>query len=564
MVDGITEEIPSPAECLATAAALFEAERFHDAEIAYRLLLKRFPLNAGLYNSLATVLDRQGRYREAVAHYTKAVYLQPNLTVARFNLANTLKRLGDNAACIENLQAIVDITPDFAEAWQNLATCYYDTGKLSDAASCLERVIVLEPDRVSCYVELGDIYYKIGVELEKAVECFNLFLTQMPDAAAVLNSKGLVLHEMGDYYGAEASYRLALDLEPRNALIMNNLGVTLLALALPDMAIKYFDLALKITPDNGSVIFNRGMARLLTGDFPRGWQDYERRFDTLEAAYISSLSLPHWSGEALEGRTLIVRSEQAYGDNIQFARYLPLLAIYGGKVVFECMDTRIKPLFLGLPGIDSLMVRGEPFPPADFQVPLASLPRLFNTDLASVPSPAGYLHTCDKYREMWATLIDSEDDGANLKVGIVWGGRKPRLNSNRSLSLSDLEPLFSVQGIKWYSLQMGEDTVQLDKYRNVLIDMGAHIISFADTAAIIDNLNLIITIDTAMAHLAGALGVPAWVLLKYSPDWRWLLERNNSPWYDSLRLFRQKTPGDWSTVVSAVAVELKKRVPKAR
>ncbi|MBV5340871.1 MAG: tetratricopeptide repeat protein [Deltaproteobacteria bacterium] len=550
------ERNQTPAVRIEEARRLFSADQLEASESKFRELLKDFPLNAELHNSLATVLDRQSQYPEAVAHYTKALALHPGFLVARFNLANTLKRMGDGSGCKENLLAVIAIDPDFIEAWQNLGRIYFDEGNFQKAAYCLEMVLSIAPDRVLSWAELGDIYYRVGDENDRALSCLERAINIKPDFSSAYNSKGLILHEQGDFFGAENCYRAALALDPDDSYYMNNLGLSLLAQARPIEAIQWLDKSLAQEPESPTTRFNRATVLLLIGDCERGWVDFEGRFEKNDPVCLSSTVIPRWNGEPLTGKTIIVRMEQGYGDCIQCLRFLPQLYEAGARIIIECMDDRIKSLFMHRKDVNTLFLRGEGPPSADFQIPLFSLPLLFGTNLSNIPFPEGYIDADSSLSDFWKKRMQEIAVAGSIKVGLVWGGRKTRLGANRSLLLDDLAPLFSVPGINWYSLQVGDDVQQLQEYAGVLVNLGEEFISFADTAAAIANLDLVITIDTSVAHLCGALGVPTWVLLKSSPDWRWLLDRSDSPWYNSLTLFRQTISGQWGTVVQEVAKKL--------
>jgi hypothetical protein len=294
----------------------------------------------------------------------------------------------------------------------------------------------------------------------------------------------------------------------------------------------------------------------MMGDYKRGWEDYEARFQKQEPVVAFHQHLPRWAGEPLDGKTLLVWSEQVYGDTLQFARFMLLLKKYGGHILFECLDSTVAPLFKGFDGFDQMFLRGEPAPIANYQVPLASLPGILGVTDETVPCKDRYLQADSEKKRQWSALISKVTGPVKSKVGIVWGGRKPRLNANRSLSLDFMAPLFDLPDLQWFSLQMGADRQQIAEFRTHLVDLGEGIKDFGDTAAIMESMDLIISIDTAVAHLAGALGVPVWVLLKSSPDWRWQIERSDSPWYSSARLFRQQLPGGWGTVVNEVKTAL--------
>lgn len=546
------------AEQIEEASLLFSSGQLESSENIFRGILKVMPFSPDLHNSLATVLDGQQRYREAVAHYTKALALQPDFLIARYNLANTLKRMGDTNGCLENFLAVVEAYPQFLPAWQNLATLYFDLGKLEDSARCLEHVISISPEQILAWAELGDIYHRMGGSEERALSCFDKVIANKPDFASAYNSKGLILHEQGNYEGAESCYRAALALEPDEPYyFMNNLALSLVAQARFAEAAQWFNSSLDLEPDSPTTRFNRGTSLLAIGDYKNGLSDYECRFEKVDPVYLAPMAIPRWNGESLLGKTIIVRMEQGYGDCIQSMRFLPKLHETGARIVVECMDDIIKPLFVHREEVDTLYLRSETPPEADFHIPLFSLPYMFVTDLSNIPFPEGYIIADKELAGIWKNRIEASMMGGTLKVGLVWGGRKTRLNANRSLYLKDLAPLFAIPGINWYSLQVGEDAEQLENYKDLLVDIGEGCITFADTAAAVANLDLVITIDTSVAHLCGAMGAPAWVLLKSSPDWRWLVQRKDSPWYSSITLFRQTVLCEWENVVLEVATKLR-------
>jgi len=537
-------------------AALFAAGCFAEAEKGFRTLLEKAPLDPELYNSLATTLDRLGKYGEAVWYYEKALALRPRFFIARFNLANTLKRLEDGSGAIEQLELVVASEPEFVAAWQNLALCCFDGGNLHRAAECLERAVILEPTCTKSRTDLGDILIDLG-RYQDAIACFDEVMASNPDNAGVLNSKGMALQELDDLDGAEACYRRILEDDPENTLALNNLGTILRSCALPLEAIDCFDRALKVAPGDGQLIFNRSLARLTLGDFQAGWLDYESRFTRAEPVRLNHLDLPRWDGAPLEGKCLLVQSEQGYGDTLLFARYLPLLNRFGGSIVFEAQDRSMRSVVEHIDPAVTVIARGEQLPEVACQVPLLSLPLLFNTDFATIPFPDGYLLPDPDRKHAWEQYLGPSH--GRKKVGLVWGGRKPRLNANRSMRLHDMLPILQVEGMRFISLQVGDDAAQVSEFNGIVENVMHTVTSFADTAALVATLDLVISIDTAVAHLAGALGVKTWVLLKYAPDWRWFLGRNDNPWYSSMRLFRQQVTGEWRVPVARISDALKKQ-----
>ncbi len=336
---------------------------------------------------------------------------------------------------------------------------------------------------------------------------------------------------------------------------LSNLGTIHFARGDLTEAAECYEQALRLAPENGKVLCNRAYLRLLQGDFERGWRDYEARWSQ-PGVTMPSLSRPRWEGAPLAGKTIFVYAEQSLGDSIQFARYLPLVKRQGGFVLFGCQPPLVG-LMSRLPAVDRIVTAGEPLPAFDMQVPLLSLPGLFRTTLASIPSTVPYLSADPALVRRWHAEITGHASGPDaVNVGIVWQGRhEHRGDRQRSLPLPLFEGLASIPGVRLWSLQVGVAAAQVATAHFSIIDLGSQFnpLSLEDVAAAMLNLDLVVTVDTGVAHLAGALGVPVWTLLPFMPDWRWLLDRTDSPWYPSMRLFRQRQPGAWPDVLAEVA-----------
>ncbi len=470
---------------------------------------------------LARIYLEQGNHQQALAHCDKLLQRQPGHRDALLIRFQAFKRLGKGDAAVASLLHLLEIEPDDPTIWIDLSDLYLSLAKAEDARACLEQAVA-----------------------------------RIPHDPNLLNALGAVLHELHDLDGAETMYAAALALDPGSVEVCNNKGNLCKSLLRMGEAIDWYDHALERDPENPTVLFNRSLALLAQGRFLEGWPDFEQRFDCTLPARLHHPEIPRWQGEDLHGRRLLIQSEQVYGDTLMFCRYIEKTLQYNGPVVFECQDNTIRQALGAFEGkVERLLVRGEPLPDIAVQVPLLSLPGLFKTTLESVPSPAGYLVADSTRMSCWGSIIPHFQETMN--IGLVWGGRKAPLNADRSLQLQEIEPLFSMAGTRYFSLQLGEDARQLEPYRNMITDLGPYLINFGETAAVISNLDLVITIDTAIAHLAGALGLPVWVLLKYSPDWRWLLERSDSPWYGSAYLFRQQCHrSSWRPVVQAVQEKL--------
>ena len=543
------------------ADGLFESGRHEEAEVCYRDLLDMSPFDTGVLNSLGTALDKQGRFQEALAYYNKALTLQPALSAVRFNMANTLARAGYIDQAVDELHSVVSTEPYFIEAWQNLGHYQLQNGQQDDAFYSFNRVTILNPKSLDIWVALSHLH-EDRREFSAAVSCLKSALEITPNDLGLLNAKGLLLHELGELDDAESSFQAALALDPQNPVVCNNLGNVSKSRAMIQESIGWYDRALEYDPDNATIIFNRALAVMTLGDLQQGWQGFEKRFDMIPPVILAHRNIPMWDGSALNGRRLLIQSEQVYGDTIMFARFVTLAARCGGPAVFECQDESILKVLGALSAdLEAVVARGKPLPAVDVQIPLLSLPRIFDISLGTIPGAKGYL-SADKARgAFWKEKICRTEN--DLHVGLVWGGRKAPLNADRSMALSMLEAALQIPGIRYFSLQLGEEALQSGSYA-CITDLGEQLQDFGETAAVIANLDLVISIDTAVAHLAGAMGVPVWVMLKYSPDWRWQLNCSDSPWYGSARLFRQKTSGDWSSVSQALAEELKKILPRGK
>jgi len=364
------------------------------------------------------------------------------------------------------------------------------------------------------------------------------------------------LKEKGQVDEAITCYRRALELNPNYADAYNNLGLTFKEKGELDEAITCYRRALELNPNQVNAHFNMSLALLLSGNFKQGWSEYEWRWKA-DKLTIASQQYPRslFSLAEIPGRTILLHAEQGFGDNIQFIRYAALLVQYGAKVIVECHE-ELHSLFENIEDIYRVIVFDEQPPLFDLNCPILSLPLIFGTTLETIPENVPYLAASPLQTLKWKERLMM--DISKFRVGLVWHGN-PKI-PHKHLSLNHFAGLFGINDVSFYSLQKGEAAEEAKHPR--LIDYTAEIRNFSDTAAIIENLDLIITIDTAVAHLAGALGKPVWTLLRFSPDWRWLLNREDSPWYPTMRLFRQPAPGDWESVITKVKDELLRLLAK--
>jgi tetratricopeptide (TPR) repeat protein/glycosyltransferase involved in cell wall biosynthesis len=507
-------------------------------------------------------LMETGDKLEAIALYEQIISLAPDCFQARINYGFLKHENGELDAAIPHYQEALAIAPNIPQTAYNLAKIFEEQGKVEQAIAHYEQALAAEPDFVPALINLAVALQEKG-ELLRALDLYRRALEIQPHSWEAYNNLATVLQEQGNLEEALEYYHKALELLPDFVEAINNLGRTFLEKGAVEDAIACYKRAISLNPDHASAHLNLSLALLLAGDLENGLAEYEWRwqikeFKTGHSCYLTApgntLSAreyrPLWDGSNLQGKTVLLHAEQGLGDSLQFIRYVAIVKNLGGRVIVDCYP-QLRRLFAMIDGIDLLIVRGEPLPEFDVQVPMLSLPYVLGTRLSTIPATAAYL----------APPADAEFGllpDRNLKVGIVWAGNpKHRKNMQRSCGLSQFLPLLDVSGVTFYSLQ--KEVLEADRaLLNVtpIVDLSPHFGDLADTAAAIAKLDLVITVDTAVAHLAGALGKPVWILLAFSPDWRWLLEREDSPWYPSARLFRQRERGDWEPVFARVAEAL--------
>jgi len=435
-----------------------------------------------------------------------------------------------------------------AKARYDVAMAAIKTGDFARAESELAQIVRQEPGWAVAHADLGVCLRRRGLPAA-AVVCYRRSLALAPDRATTLSNLGNALRELGRLAEAEAALSRAVALDPASTGFRYNLALLLRDLRRPEEALAMMDAVQALQPDNAELAWDIALTRLYLDDFRQGFAGYEAR-ERLPRSPLRIFPGLRWRGGEVAGRTVLLVSEQGFGDALQFARFVPWLARRGVRVVLECLPELIE-LFAPLPGLAAVIAKGAPPPPYDLWAPMASLPHLLGIGLADLPGPCPYL-TAPSY----PGLRLSRPPGTRLTAGLVWAGKtNPR---DRSWPLETLLPLLSDPGIGWVSLQHGArggDLVRLGLDR-LVVDAAPALTSFAATAALMAQLDLIVTIDTATAHLAGALGRPAYVLLRHVSDWRWGDLRDESPWYPTLRLFRQSDPDDFAGPVARIAQAL--------
>ncbi len=534
--------------------ALRQLKRLDEALASYDSALALQPNHAEILCNRGNTLHELQRFDEALASYDRALALQPHYAGALYNRGNTLHELKRFDEALASYDRALALQPDHARALGNRGDSLRQLKRFDQALASYDRALVLRPDHVETLCKRGMTLHDLK-RFDEALASYDRALALRPDQAEAFSNRGAALHELRRYDEALASYDRALALRLDHAEALRNRGATLHKLKRFDEALASYDRALAVEPDHAEAHFNKALLRLLKGDFAVGWREYEWRLKTeRRLSSERNFTQPRWLGEtAIEGKTILLHSEQGFGDTIQFCRYVPLVAERGARVLLEA-PAPLKDLMASLVGAAEVICAPDKPPYFDLHCPLLSLPLAFGTRMESIPAYVPYLTARRESLRGWDITLGSK---RRLRIGLAWSG-KPR-PANRSIELRSLLPLLDL-GADFVSLQkhVRADDATVLQERSDLVHLGDKLDTFADTAALIANLDLVISVDTSVAHLAGALAKPVWVLLPFLPDFRWLLDREDSPWYPTARLFRQNTPGDWPGVISRVVAELER------
>lgn len=459
-------------------------------------------------------------------------------------------RLGEAAVAFK---AVLRAAPEHPDALHLLGVVAHDAGDNGTALKLIERAIRAKPASPTFHNNLGIVLRESGRPAEAEAACRRA-IGMKPDLAEGHFQLGNAVNAQGRVDEALAAYQRAIALRPDYMDPHNNLGITLKRLGRLDEAAATLRRATEISPDAADAHKNLGMCLLLMGDWAEGWREYEwrRRTGELEPRDFAE---PEWDGGALDGKTILLHAEQGLGDTIQFVRYAPLVRDRGGRVIVEC-DARLARLLASVDGVERVVAKGAPMPGFDVQASLLGLPLRFATTEDSIPAALPYMVAPREAVETWRRRIGHDD---RIRVGLAWAGRKEHKEDRyRSIPLDAFRPLMTIANMKFYSLQVGERAadVAAEALGDEVEDLTPALDDFSDSAAALAALDLLVSVDTSTAHLAGALGRPVWVLIASAPDWRWMTGREDSPWYPSMRLFRQEAPGEWAPVIERLRGEL--------
>lgn len=549
-----TESYGTKKQNTSDTPAVFDAELFND-----------------LFNN-ANNLFRAGHYDEAATTYRKALALSPNCAHTHFNLAQALYWAKNYELALESYKKTVNLQPDHPHAYAQIGKLLCDVKHYNEALYPLKKALQINPYAIEPRLLLVRIYNN----------------NQMYDDALITLQDGLNLDpqdinlnfELANTYNtinrldeALALYQALDKRAPNNPSITYNIAYTLKKLGLVAESIPYYNKALAINPDHSDAQFSRGLAYLVMGDFEKGFEGYEWRYHKPEQGSLRNFTEPRWNGEDLNNQIILIHSEQGLGDTFQFIRYAQLLKEkYPTVTVIAAVQKPTVDLLKLCPYIDTVVaVNAEELPAFDFQAPIMSLPYIMQTRINTVPNTIPYLFANPQLVQEWKEKLSADK---NFKIGICWQGNDnyatPQLRTAvalKSVQAEQFGPICKVPGVSVYSLQKTTGTDQLtnlpDDIKIISFDGDFDQSNgrFMDTAAVMRNLDLVITVDTSISHLAAALGVPTWIMLPNPADWRWMINRNDSPWYPQVtRLFKQPTPGDWTTMINEVAQELQKHL----
>jgi tetratricopeptide (TPR) repeat protein len=578
-------------EAIEIAVQHLQEGRLAEAEEICRRVLSAEPGFADGWHLLGVIALQTGRHDVAAECIGRTVALHPDDAEAYNNLGTALKGQAKWDEAVACFRRAVEMRPAFAEAHYNLGNALEQQEQHSEAIACYRQALALNLDSADVHTNLG-IGLRAQGRIDEAIDSYRRALDLAPDDAGAHYNLGAAFQEQEKLEDAAACYRRALELKPDYLEAQSNLGTALQYQGKLGEAAACFREALKLDPSSAQVHWNQSLLSLLAGDFERGWPEYEWRWKTGQLPR-REFPQPKWTGEALAGKAMLIHAEQGFGDTIQFVRYASMVKSLGVTVFVECQRPLTK-LLASCPGIDRLFGEGDELPAFDFHSPLLSLPGIFGTRLETIPANVPYLFAEAGLVAEWRERLESVcQDGQltevqvthgmsdllkvppgrrDLRIGINWHGRAGRGTfRQRDIPLDCFAGLARIPGVRLISLQKGKGREELAAARNHRwaaahrspVDLGDDVDeahgAFMDTAAIMMNLDLVITSDTAIPHLAGALGVPVWLALPFVPDWRWLLNRTDSPWYPTMRLFRQKKQGDWTGVfeeMQALAAEL--------
>lgn len=549
-------------EATHTLQPAFTAYRRGERDEAEFLCLEAIaaqPDNFGAHHLLAVIQSDSARHPEALASYQKALSIEPDNILALANSGRTLFVLGRFTEALESFDKALAIAPGYPDALSGRGAALHSLGRYEEALTSFDKALSLQRAHSEALANRGKTLHDLR-RFEDALVSHDAALAGRPDDPQFLCNRGATLHALGRYEEALASFQRVLRLQPDRPDALSNQGATLRALRRFEAAHASYEKALSVRPDYPECRLNRALLLLQTGSFGEGWREYEWRRQA-GVCTARSFDAPEWCGGDLLGRRIFLYAEQGLGDTIQFARFAAVLAGRGAEIVLEVQPSLVG-LMQGVAGVREVVPYGAALPPFDLHLPLLSVPFVLGLEEYRIPADMPYLSSDPGRVETWAKRLP--EGAGEFRIGIAWQGNPAvDIDRGRSIPLAAFQPLALVPGVRLVSLQARDGLDQLDglppgmHVDNLGADFDAGPDGFLDSAAVMMHLDLVITGDSAIAHLAGALGRPVWIILQQVPDWRWMLQRADTPWYPTARLFRQTRSGDWGEVFARVADALR-------
>ena len=544
------------------AFQLHQSGKVREALDAYSQLLVWQPDNHQLLYLAGTASLQMGQTQKGLDLLNRSLLIKPDNAVANNNIGRALLGMGNLDKALAFFDRALEIKPDYAEALYHRGVVLRDLKRPDEALDSLDKALALNPGFAEGWNDRGMVLQNLA-RMDEALASYDKALVLNPKHAGVFCNRGIVLRELRRPQEALASYDKALALKPDYAEVYNNRGVVLHECMRLDEALASFDKAIAAKPDYAKAHCNKAYLLLLKGEFDQGWELLEWRFKGITPQFAR----PHWLGaEPLDGKTILLHADEGLGDTIQFSRYATSVSELGAKVILE-VQKPLAGLLKGLEGVTTVIERGQPRPAFDYHCPLQSLPFALRKTVHGIPHPTPYLHADEAKVRDWGIRIGS---GPKLKVGIVWsGGLRPDkpewrvINESRNIPLDVFCQALNTVDAEFFSLQKGDqaeaemalhqqDYWPRGNFHNLMGDVS----DFSDTAAIIANLDVVVTVCTSIAHLSGALGKRTWILSKFDADWRWQVARDDSPWYHSVKLYRQAQDRLWEPVLQCAAADL--------
>lgn len=586
----VISQQPNAAEAYNNRGNVYlEMGLIEDAVTSYNRAVEINPGYAEAYYNLGNALLKCNRHLEALTYFNITLSLRPDLPEAYNNQGNALLHINQFDEALQSFEKALSLRQDFNEAKTGQQTALQAIDKLQTllldtaapavftdndadamihhgnflkrlnqpekALHCFRQLIKFNPEHAAGFYNLGLALQEAG-QFEQALQAYNRCLTLKPNLTDAYNNRGNTLQFLLRYEEAVSDYNKALALDPLSIMPYNNRGYALQILRRFDEAVADYDQAIRLKPDYADPYWNKALLKIVTGAFAEGWKLYEWRWQALQNNQLRSFNQPLWLGDpAVAGKTILIYPEQGLGDFIQFVRYVPLLAALGARVILET-PLPLMALIATLKGDFKRIAYGDNPPDFDMHCPIASLPYAFKTTLATIPAAIPYLYA---KTDPPKTTGKRTKKKSTIKIGLAWSGSATHKNDYlRSIKLSELQAVLALP-FEFHALQIEirpDDAKLLSKFKNLQVHT-EEIKDFADTATLIDTMDLIISVDTSVAHLAGAMGKPVWILLAHTPDYRWLLDRTDSPWYPTATLIRQATAGDWSEIIPVLVKKLK-------